>query len=706
VNLSPDAVTNPVCDKFTTYHGIEAVPYNGPLVVRKSHSALKNRAETHHKKIGVDMNNLFLSALIPLISLAGITWLIVKKFRVSVYVAPLCAIGSVVTTLYISDFLSLMRLVSLALLAGGVLLFAQLAIQGYSKRAYLTPRRTALLSVLILGLLFLYDLNAGAAFHSWDEFSHWGTIIKTMYYANSYHFSAQNISLYFEDYPPGTALFSYFFLRATGYSEQVIYFAHSLILIAGCLPIIGIAMNASLLRGGLAVIACYLLLVALGQGWSSALIDQVLSVLFAGALGTYWLLRDSNWIARLTIIPTLCFLALAKQSGGAFFQLIAALISLDQLYTLGLFNVKLAALRSWAIRVVPIWVVPQLVIATWNWYVNHAGLRRGWESIGLRTSVSRLASCCQTDREVTVISNFFQKFIGSPDPIKTDPQGFVSAVAGQIFRADVPKLLWHATWHAPGKILLLLILLLGIGILLHNKETRLRLFLISGVLFAGCVAYIFSLLTYYLYGFSDFEARTVTSLDRYLHTYELGVALFAFGILLSVPAVTYARKAFIGALAVVLILACRDSRGRTYLYKGAPLMPPVRAELQRFLKPFIANTPPNTSAYLIWQSTDPTENGFQFWIMHHELRPRTTNLQCFSVGTPSYDGDMTCELSEEALAKKFTDFQYVVVANGLSSLRQQYPSLFGLVPEMQNTGFFEVVKTPGQPIRLRTVSME
>ncbi|MDB5823125.1 MAG: hypothetical protein JWR21_1829 [Herminiimonas sp.] len=195
-------------------------------------------------------------------------------------------------------------------------------------------------------------------------------------------------------------------------------------------------------------------------------------------------------------------------------------------------------------------------------------------------------------------------------------------------------------------------------------------------------------------------------MDRYLQTYELGVALFAFGVLLSVPAVTYARKAFIGALAVVLLLVYRVSPGRDYLYMGAPPMPPVRAELQRFLKPFIANTPPNASAYLIWQSTDPTENGFQFWIMHHELRPRTTNYQCFSVGTPSYDGDLTCKLSEEALAEKFNNFQYVVVANGLSSLRKQYPNLFGLVPETQNSGFFEAVKVPGQLIRLRTLSMD
>jgi hypothetical protein len=653
------------------------------------------------------MNNLFLSTLIPLVALAGITWLFVKKFDVSVYVAPICAISSVVTVLYISDFLSLMRLTSLALLAGGVFLFVQLAIQGYGKRAYLTSRRTALLSVLILGLLFLYDLNSTAAFQNWDEFSHWGTVIKTMYHANSFHFSAQGIHLYFQDYPPGTALFSYFFLRATGYSEQVIYFAHSLILIAGCLPIIGIAINTSPLRGGLAVIACYLLVIALGQGWSTVLIDQILAVLFAGALGSYWLLRDSSWTARLTIIPTLCFLALAKQSGGAFVQLLAALISLDQLYLSGLLRGRFSALGSWAIRVLPIWIIPQLVIMSWKWHVNRNGLIKSYESMGLRSSLSQLASCCRTDREVTVISNFFQKIVGTPEPVRTDPQGFVSAVSSQILRADVPKLLWHAGWQAHGKIILVLVLLLAAGILLHNKETRSRLLLLSCGLFAGCVAYFSSLLIYYLYAFSDYEGRNVASMDRYLHTFELGTALFAFAILLSVPAVTYIRKAFIGALAVVLVLGCRTPAARTYLYNGAPRMPSARVELQQFLKPFVANTPPNTSAYLIWQSTNLNELGLQFWIMHHEIRPRNTNSKCFSVGVPNYDGDTTsCNLSEEALANEFNNFHYVVVGNGLSSLRQQYPGLFGFVPETQNAGFFEVVKTSGHPVRLRILSLK
>ena len=64
---------------------------------------------------------------------------------------------------------------------------------------------------LLFWLIFTF-INKWRMLTGWDEFSHWGLIIKNMFIFDSYATNPQTIA-WFRGYPPFTAIFEYFFLR-------------------------------------------------------------------------------------------------------------------------------------------------------------------------------------------------------------------------------------------------------------------------------------------------------------------------------------------------------------------------------------------------------------------------------------------------------------------------------------------------------------
>lgn len=650
------------------------------------------------------MIHSFFSVLLPLFAVAGFAWLFVRRFEVSPYVAPLCALGSIVTCLYLSDFLSLMRIAAIVLLVCGNLAFARYSIEQFRSGQPVSTRHLVLLSILLSGLLSLYSLNMQTAFTNWDEFSHWGTFAKLVASEHTFHLKQKLIRYYFEDYPPGTALLSYFFLQGTGYSESIIYFSYSLILVAGCLPTIGLAMAGSYVRGFVAIIACYLLVIVLGQGWSSALIDQVVGILFGGVICGYWLLRDAPSRRFLVLVPVLCFLVLSKQSGASFCLLATGLIAVDRLCVMRS-EKTLVSKGMVLLPVLPIWLVPRLIQSSWTWHVNNQGLTKTFSAANLGESFGKFAKCCYTDRELATTANFFHVTMGTPAIEPSTPGSFLHVAIEQIFRSDVLRSLWHASMSTPGKLFIFLCILLVVSLFVCKPALRGRLALFNAALMAACAAYVLTLLVYYLYVFSEYEGRALASYARFLNTYYLAAALFAVGVLLSRSDVAPIRENTFRIFGIALLFhisAFSIPFAKAYLIDGGTPISLMRTKIQNFVRPVVSFAPKNSSVYALWESASIRENGFEFWMMHYELRPRNTNLFCFSLGPPQYEGDIwSCKMNEQEVRNAFAGYQYVAVGSGVRTLKALYPEIFALATGTDNSGIFEVFKDSNGKLALR-----
>ena len=96
---------------------------------------------------------------------------------------------------------------------------------------------TPALVVYILFYIYFIYINRNRLFSSWDEFSHCGTIVKNMFYFNSYGTNPETI-VAFRGYPPFTAIFEYFAQKVVNsYSEGRIIIAMNLLYISMVLPI-------------------------------------------------------------------------------------------------------------------------------------------------------------------------------------------------------------------------------------------------------------------------------------------------------------------------------------------------------------------------------------------------------------------------------------------------------------------------------------
>ncbi|WP_432240576.1 hypothetical protein [Herbaspirillum robiniae] len=634
----------------------------------------------------------FIFSAIPLLSIAGFSVSLNRKFGVSPYIAPLAVISGIATLLYISDFILLMRLISLCLLVIGCLLLTgplRDACRG------LSSRHKGLILVLVLGVLFLYDLNAEAAFTNWDEFSHWGTIVKLISAEHTFHLKARGISYYFQDYPPGMALVSYYFLRLGPYSEPTVFFSYSMVLLACALPLAGAGLRVSYVRGFLASLIAFYLINRLGQGWSSALIDQIVGMIFGGALCALWISRDTSWKNTLALVPILCFLVLSKQAGGSLFLIVAGLVLLDRLYCWK-FIVNSNLSVSDAANIAALFAVPYLIGASWKRYVLNEDLKRSFPDASLTKGVSRLVTdCCSSDRELTALGNFLSGLSHGKIDAKIPAGNFLDTLYHALLNSDSPIV---ALTSGHFGAVCLLVVLITLGACLHHRPSRERALLWGAVLITGGAAYMISLLIYYMYFFSDYEGRTVISMDRYLHTYELALAMFAATVLLSGPIVRGSRfmaERILVAVAGLAYFFHHNPNANSYLITGADRIAPVRQEIRDKVKPFIAATKKNANVYVIWQGTE----GFELWMTNYELRPKNTNFQCFSLGPSQYNGDMySCNLSAPALLQEFLRYDYVFVGKGLDGLEKTYPDIFK--PTQDPTGFFSVHKDTNGRISL------
>lgn len=626
-------------------------------------------------------------------------------FSVPYSVGAALFVASVATLLYCADFVGAMKSVSIAIHGGGLAAFAVTA--GLRLRAGRSsngqehpeqPNIAIAAAVILLLTVLLYWRNRNGAFYSWDEFSHWGTIIRVMVEANTFHLVPN--PLYFQDYPPGTALFSYHVLQLTGYSEGSAYFSYALLMLCFLTGIILSAFSVGVLWGFAAVALTVGAVATLGAGWSNVLIDHILSVVFAGSLVAY-LISQKEGHGRFAIPVLLGYLALLKQSGAAL-ALVGAVVCTTDLLILRFYPRRKNAVTprcrlrlADAMWIVSLFAIPIAASSSWRHYVDTAALHKGWGSFSIGPSLTKAFACCRTPVEVEIAQNYFARFFGVIAGKLTEGS-LPSFAADAISRTEPAKLLSIAFPLPPFRVLLAITIATTIVLYFcRSTISRVRLAAFQTLLLGGALAYSGSILLSYLYAFSEYEGRQITSFVRFHDVYLLALVLLM--IFIATCLFASPRKTLVARLSVT-VLACGVIAGgykgiRALAREGATQMQPLRASIQLWTNDIRPLVPANGRTYIIWQES----NGFEFWMVKHELLPRLTNLDCYSLGARFRPDDIwTCPRDETALIKELGEFDYVAVGHGLGSLHARYPELFGSAPNGTEAALFRINRSDGK----------
>lgn len=360
----------------------------------------------------------------------------------------------------------------------------------------------------VLSVLLLIVYNRGRYFSSWDEFSHWGAVVKSMYY-NKELSVFPNSHLQFKSYLPGFSLFLYDIQLIIGsyveyyviVASKIFYFA----LMSCFIPLFRKQGKTLIYLGAVILIPTILF----SNFYYTILIDPILPIV-AAFLIIFILksekLRSFEWIIIILGMLTLYLL----KDVGKFFVLIvySALIYKLYLEKEGVFKKRIVSIY----KEDSIWIILSVII------VLFAHL--SWNAL------LEMYEVTQSFNEKVILSDFAKVVLGYIQGYRvTVFQNFLSALFNSslftISNIDICAI----------HVGLLIVSCIIISKLKNNKT---YLFLTCTFFMYYCL-YLVGLLVMYMYKFSEYEATKLASFSRYLNCLLLlFLIIFFFEIITSV----------------------------------------------------------------------------------------------------------------------------------------------------------------------------
>ena len=166
----------------------------------------------------------------------------------------------------------------------------------------------------ILFSIITFFLVKGCKFTEWDEFSHWGTNLKFMFYNNQLWGSKLWEGVH-EGYPPLAGIIEYFVLKLFGtYNESFAFFALDMFMLAIISPMLKASYKIhNIIKNILFILTLYMVIKIFGFGINSIYIDLPLAILFASSFYIAINIKDKEDKIVLGIV--LFMLPILKDTG-------------------------------------------------------------------------------------------------------------------------------------------------------------------------------------------------------------------------------------------------------------------------------------------------------------------------------------------------------------------------------------------------------
>lgn len=226
-----------------------------------------------------------------------------------------------------------------------------------------------LLVYVLLYILFII-INKGRVFEWYDEFNHWGLIVKNMYLYNGYG-TVENSIITFNEYPPFTASFQYIMLNIKGiYVEDLILIAKDILYLSIIIPICGkINFKKDLKKLFFIVLAILILPIILYKDFfAEILVDGFLGILFGiGLFIIYKNIADKKYqkIMITLIITSLC---MTKTTG-----IILGILLLI------FYIIKIVINKEKLVNILIIAIIPTILTSAWYIKINCSQVQNEWD---------------------------------------------------------------------------------------------------------------------------------------------------------------------------------------------------------------------------------------------------------------------------------------------------------------------------------------
>lgn len=551
----------------------------------------------------------------------------------------------------------------------------------------LRARETAFLPLLFTPGLLAFGVMAvailwgtrGLMLSNWDEFSHWGLVIKNMAALDALG-NAPGSTVAYQGYPPATALFQYFFVKLQPqYGEPILFRAMDILLITLYLPVFRRFQWKDWKIYPLIILGLFYMPIAFyPQMYRLLYVDGCLALLFAYLLYAYFG-RDAKtpaWIVSTQVGLSAAILALTKASGAGLAAIGLLIIAADILLT---------RRRAWRSTLKPKELLcgllpPCLLLlakTSWDVYLRITHTRGAWNTAPLTLqNVAGLFTDAWPPYRQTTLDRFLHRFF--------------------VMEEGIPPYMWCIALFAAVGVLL--------AISHRDKGKRRSTLLITGGLVIGCAVYAVSLLLLYLFTYSQSEAMRIASCDRYMYTYLLGALVLVMYLLIGrskgIPGIVTAAV----ICAAVLVTGIVTGSLADFTIRA----PQIAAKTWAMRAPYTATeaiggalTPGIDKVYVISQRS----TGLDKLVIHYNATPVETSLDDWSLGESYYEGDIW---TKDRTATQWRDqlvkggYTYVYLFKVDEPFRERYSQLFEDPAAIENRTLFRLEMGESGPCLVRT----
>ena len=438
----------------------------------------------------------------------------------------------VIGCLYFGLMFEVLEMTAMILLFIGI--FMPLVIL-FSRLGHLTDFQNFSSTTLLFLVIFLSSLVlviSNKPIFYWDDFTHWAILVKELVFFNSIE---RDLNIYYE-YPPGSAVFSYFFLKP----HEVFFpneFHEGLALtsqVTLCLGFFAHPLNTIYSRSRIyALFFCLFLIIicyTVGEGFSSMMVDHILGCIFAASVCSL-ILRNENEDWLLPSLSGVVTLPMIKTSGLVLSFCIIFLLLLIILTRLkseiknydGLYLVmkKIAAVAI-------VLSICLMMKSFWDSFLDYKDLSYGF----------------QKNLNLTeVLIGLFQ------------PNGDLSLINSVFFNAIIPTFenlgsFFKASTNNPFQWPIYLSSLLTIFLLLKTSATLEDYVIVIGLYF-GFVLYMTGILILYHNSYVFEDAIKLHSFGRFVNQYAISIVLIPLCLIYKIKAVS--RWIFLPVVSLVCL---------------------------------------------------------------------------------------------------------------------------------------------------------
>ena len=507
-------------------------------------------------------------------------------------------------------------------------------------KKYILNRGIIIFTVLYL---FLFCIHYGRLLSTWDEFNHWGDVVKVMFTMDNFATDPNSMSLY-KSYPPAMALFQYFFLKTGNqYIEYQLFFSYQVVFVSMFLPYVCKIKDISKLIASIFIILLTPTIL-FENCYTTIYIDFIVGCFYAYIFLNIIFNNKYDLYFILNLCLSMFALVLMKDVGLFFTIILFIVLIVDLIFV----KKKIKFIKQFFIknkRYLFILFVTLLMILfakmSWNLNIKLNGAHKMFSpTISFFDMITG-----DLGYRKTVIINFINALFS-----RTLFEGFISLDAFK----------------------LTLILLFSYLIVDRKKEYTKY----SYCLFVGLGIYIVGLLLVYCMNFSEYEALNLASYERYLSIYFVAI-LLCISIFIIKNNVDKGNEIYFCLLILLFFVPILKIINIQNSIEDSIR---IRSDYDRVAEYVHTKINKDDKVYIISQNS----TGFDHRVLKYNLRPNQTNSNLsWSIGEKYYEEDRwTLEIKSNQWMNDLKDnYDYVYIFK----CDEQFINLFSDVFENVDT---------------------